>query len=78
MLEVGHCVMMGEYEYRKENYDAAFDYLRKATILYDKLLYSEPWTYMIPTRHISSALLLEHGKITNNLKLIKEAEEGYR
>ena len=33
---------------------------------------------MIPTRHITSALLLEHGRLTNNLDLIKEAEEGYR
>ena len=59
VLKVGECIMLGEYEYRRDNYDIAFDYLRQANKLYDSLIYDEPWNFMIPTRHISSALLLE-------------------
>lgn len=78
VLKVGENVMLGEFEYRKENYEKAFHYLRMANKAYDSLAYDEPWNFMIPTRHISSALLLEHGQLTNNLELVKEAEEGYR
>ena len=28
VLKVGESVMMGEFEYRKENYDVAFNHLR--------------------------------------------------
>ena len=62
---------MGELEYRKGNYDAAFDCLEKAVFLDDSLYYSEPWAWMHPPRHVLGALLLEQGHMA-------EAEHVYR
>lgn len=59
--------MMGEYLYRQEKFEESFERLRKANDLYDNLNYEEPWAFMIPTRHISGALILEHGILTKNL-----------
>lgn len=42
-LEVGEEMLAGEIEYRKGNYDEAFEHLRKAVHLDDNLVYSEPW-----------------------------------
>ncbi|MGK2886235.1 MAG: tetratricopeptide repeat protein, partial [Rhodococcus sp. (in: high G+C Gram-positive bacteria)] len=53
----------GELEYRKGNYDRAFDALRRSIELDDGLPYDEPWGWMQPTRHAYGALLLEQGHV---------------
>ena len=63
VLRVGEAMLAGELEYRRENYDAAFDHLRRCVRLYDELNYSEPWTWMQPPRHALGALLLEQGQV---------------
>ena len=53
--------------YWKEKYEKSFEYLLKANILYDNLHYDEPWGFLMPTRHISGALMFEHGIRSNNM-----------
>ena len=64
-------MLEGEIYYRKQEYERAFDSLRKAVRLDDELPYEEPWGWMQPARHALGALLLEQGKI-------EEAEAVYR
>ena len=71
LLQIAREMLAGELEYRKENYDEAFDHLRESVRLYDSLLYSEPWAWMQPARHALGALLLEQGHV-------EEAEAVYR
>ncbi|OUS08438.1 hypothetical protein A9Q96_03035 [Rhodobacterales bacterium 52_120_T64] len=63
ILDVARQMMLGEIEYRKENYDAAYAHLRKSVELDDNLPYDEPWGWMQPTRHALAALLLEQGHV---------------
>jgi tetratricopeptide (TPR) repeat protein len=71
ILAVAAAMLEGELEYRKGNYDKAFDALRRSIELDDGLPYDEPWGWMQPTRHAYGALLLEQGNI-------KEAAAVYR
>lgn len=71
VLKVAENMLNGEIEYRKGNYDQAFDYLRQAVYLDDNLKYDEPWGWMQPTRHALGALLLEQGRVD-------EASQVYR
>jgi len=71
ILAVAREMLLGELEYRKENYDAAFAHLRKSVELDDNLPYDEPWAWMQPARHALGALLLEQGHVA-------EAEAVYR
>ena len=71
ILAVAEAMMDGEVEYRRKNYEVAFDYLRKSVELDDKLPYDEPWGWMQPTRHALGALLIEQGRF-------EEAEAVYR
>ncbi len=64
-------MMMGELEYRKENYETAFNHLETAARLDDNLYYTEPWAWMHPPRHALGALLLEQGHV-------EKAERVYR
>ena len=61
----------GEIEYRRGNFDAAFEDLREAVRRDDALNYDEPWGWMQPARHSLGALLLEQGHV-------QEAEQVYR
>lgn len=63
ILKVAREMMLGEIEYRKANYDAAYAHLRKSVHLDDNLPYDEPWGWMQPTRHALAALLLEQGHV---------------
>ena len=63
ILTVAREMMLGEIEYRKANYDAAYAHLRKSVELDDNLPYDEPWGWMQPTRHSLAALLLEQGHV---------------
>jgi len=71
ILGVAVAMAMGEVEYRRGNFDAAFSILREAVRLDDRLNYDEPWSWMQPARHALGALLLERGRL-------EEAEEVYR
>lgn len=63
ILYIAREMMLGEIEYRKANYDAAYAHLRKSVELDDNLPYDEPWGWMQPTRHALAALLLEQGHV---------------
>ncbi|MEM9777469.1 MAG: hypothetical protein AAF902_23025 [Chloroflexota bacterium] len=62
-LKVGEKMLAGELEYRRENYELAFDLLRECVDLYDGLNYTEPWSWMQPPRHALGALLMEQGHV---------------
>jgi tetratricopeptide (TPR) repeat protein len=71
LLGVAEEMLNGELEYRKGNFDVAFDHLRASVALDDALPYDEPWGWMQPARHALGALLLEQGHV-------EEAEAVYR
>ncbi len=71
VLKIGEQMLLGEIEYRKQNYQTAYDHLRQAVYLDDNLKYDEPWGWMQPARHALGALLLEQGHVD-------EAEQVYR
>lgn len=71
ILSVAEAMLVGELEYRRENYEDAFTHLRESVARYDALNYTEPWAWMQPPRHALGALLLEQGHVT-------EAEAVYR
>jgi tetratricopeptide (TPR) repeat protein len=61
----------GELAYREGDADQAFQRLREAVLLEEKLRYDEPPGWMQPVRHALGALLLADGRHA-------EAEEVYR
>ena len=71
ILIVAEAMLEGELEYRRENYDVAFEHLREAVRRDDALPYDEPWGWMQPPRHALGALMLEQGRV-------EEAEAVYR
>ena len=71
ILAIADAMMVGEIEYRKENYETAFNHLETAVRLDDNLYYTEPWAWMHPPRHALGALLLEQGHV-------EKAEQVYR
>ena len=71
ILAIANSMITGELEYRKNNYDAAFNHLESAVKLNDNLYYTEPWAWMHPPRHALGALLLEQGHV-------EKAEQVYR
>jgi len=71
ILRIAGEMANGEVEYRKGNFDGAFEHLRRAVQHADDLPYDEPWGWMQPARHALGALLLEQGRLV-------EAEAVYR
>ncbi|CAM9477756.1 unnamed protein product [Ectocarpus fasciculatus] len=71
LFKVGEAMLAGEIEYRKGNFETAFEHLREAVRLDTSLVYDEPWGWMVPSRHALGALLLEQGHI-------QEATEVFR
>jgi tetratricopeptide (TPR) repeat protein len=71
ILAIAAEMLNGEVEYRKGNYERAFEHLHKSIELDDNLPYDEPWGWMQPARHALGALLLEQGRVA-------EAEQVYR
>ena len=63
VLKVGEAMLDGELEYRKGNFDEAFEHLRRSADIDDNLYYTEPWVWMQPPRHALGALLLEQGRV---------------
>ncbi|GKZ24388.1 hypothetical protein AbraIFM66951_001316 [Aspergillus brasiliensis] len=71
VLQVAAAMLEGEIEYRCANYEQAFTALRRAIDIEDKLPYSEPWSWMQPSRHAYAALLMEQGRL-------EDAAQTYR
>jgi tetratricopeptide (TPR) repeat protein len=69
ILEVASNVLSGEIEYRRENYDVAFEHLRRAVELDERLNYDEPWGWMEPARHALGALLTEQGRCAEAIEV---------
>ncbi|KAK1142739.1 hypothetical protein N8T08_007371 [Aspergillus melleus] len=63
ILAVADAMLDGELEYRRGNFDTAYEHLRRSIALDDGLPYDEPWGWMQPTRHAYGALLLEQGHV---------------
>jgi tetratricopeptide (TPR) repeat protein len=73
ILQVGESLLKGEIEYRKGNYEEAYDNLREAVRRDADLKYDEPWGWMTPSRHALGALLLEQGHY-DEAKAVFEAD----
>ncbi|HET6349261.1 MAG TPA: hypothetical protein VFH88_09290 [Candidatus Krumholzibacteria bacterium] len=71
VLEVAMPMAEGELEYRRGNYDHAFELLREAVKRDVGLKYDEPWGWMFPASDALGALLLDQGRAV-------EAETVYR
>ncbi|KAF7533502.1 hypothetical protein G7Z17_g13503 [Cylindrodendrum hubeiense] len=69
ILTVAESMLDGEIEYRRGNFDAAYEHLRQAIHREDNLPYDEPWGWMQPTRHAYGALSLEQGHIEQALEV---------
>jgi tetratricopeptide (TPR) repeat protein len=72
ILRIADAMLSGELEYRRGNYEPAFDYLRRAVSMEDGLEYDEPWSWMQPTRHALGALLLEQGHVEKAAQVFRE------
>ncbi|KAL6897496.1 hypothetical protein GGI43DRAFT_428660 [Trichoderma evansii] len=72
VLQVAVAMLDGEIEYRRGNYEQAYESLRLAIHRDDSLVYSEPWGWMLPTRHPYAALLLERGHVEKAAKVYAE------
>lgn len=71
VFEIAREMMAGETEYKAGNVEAGLEHLRAAVAAEDRLEYSEPSPWLVPTRHSLGALLLEQGRLA-------EAEPLYR
>ena len=71
-LQVAAAMLDGELEYRRGNFAEAFANLRLAVERDDALVYGEPWSWMMPTRHPYAALLLEQGHVVEAGRLYAE------
>lgn len=74
MIDIASLVLSGEILYRrggKSSRDAAFGQLRQAVVLDDALPYDEPWGWMMPTRHVLGALLLEAGETQEAIQVYR-------
>jgi tetratricopeptide (TPR) repeat protein len=69
ILEVATRVLAGEVEYRRGNYDLAFEHLREAVALDERLNYDEPWGWMEPARHALGALLTEQRRFEEAIEV---------
>ncbi|PMB67621.1 hypothetical protein BM221_005788 [Beauveria bassiana] len=76
ILHVASAMLDGEIEYRRRNFDVAFQRLRDAIALEDKLPFAEPWGWMLPARHAYAALSLEQGHVDQALEAYAE-DLGY-
>ena len=63
ILKIASAMLEGELSYRRGHYGNAFDHLKTAIELEDKLPFAEPWGWMLPARHAYAALSLEQGEV---------------
>ena len=78
ILDVAEAVLDGEVEYHKGNYQEAFKHLRLAVKRDTNLPYEEPWGWMMPTRHVLGALLLEQGEAAAAETVYQEDLKWYK
>ena len=71
ILKVAEAMLDGEVEYHKGNEQLAFKHLRRAVYLDDHLEYTEPWGWMMPTRHALGALLLAKERVAEALAVYR-------
>jgi tetratricopeptide (TPR) repeat protein len=76
LLKIADAMLNGEIEYRKNNFEVAFDHLNQAIKNEDTLPYDEPWGWMQPARHALGALLLEQGQI-ERAEAVYKADLGF-
>ncbi|KAJ9606077.1 hypothetical protein H2200_009038 [Cladophialophora chaetospira] len=76
ILAIAKSMLDGELEYRRGNFDRAFEHLRKSIALSDALPYDEPWGWMQPPRHAYGALLLEQGRV-EEAAMVYSADLGF-
>ncbi|KAJ5107396.1 TPR domain protein [Penicillium angulare] len=72
VLKVATSMLNGEIEYRRGNFTEAFEHLREAIKHDDALMYTEPWGWMLPTRHAYAALSLEQGHVEEAARIYAE------
>lgn len=72
ILKVAEAMLEAEVQYRLGNHEAAFRSLRNAIKHEDSLIYSEPWAWMLPSRHALGALLLEQGHVEDAARAYAE------
>lgn len=72
VFNVATHMLKGELAYRQEEYDVAFELLRKAVQIEDRFVYDEPWPWMMPSRHALGALLTEQGHLDEAEKVLQE------
>lgn len=77
MLAVGVAMLDGELSYHEGDHTSAFESLRQAVSLDDRLNYTEPWAWMHPPRHALGALLAEQGWFAQ-AEAVFRADLGYR
>ncbi len=77
VLAVASRVLAGEIEYRRGNHDLAFEHLREAVALDERLNYDEPWGWMEPARHALGALLTEQGRFEEAVAVYEADLERY-
>lgn len=72
LLSVADAMLTGEILYRKGEFAAGFDHLRRSVRLEDSLPYDEPWGWMQPARHALGALLFEQGHLDEAEAIFRE------
>ena len=77
VFKVAEEFALGEIQYRKGNYEEAYEHLRESVKLNDELIYAEPWDWPQPTRHALGALLLEQGYAEEAESVYKKDLETY-
>jgi len=78
VLDVAEAVMNGEVEYQKGNIEEGFKHLCLAVERDSNLMYDEPWGWMMPSRHVLGALLLEQGRAAEAEAVYQEDLKQYK
>lgn len=78
VLDVAAALLDGEVEYHKGNVQEGFKHLRLAVERDRKLVYDEPWGWMMPARHALGALLLEQGEALAAEKVYRDDLMQYK
>ena len=78
VLDVAEAVMNGEVEYQKGNIEEGFKHLRLAIERDTNLMYDEPWGWMMPSRHVFGALLLEQDRAAEAEIVYQEDLKQYK
>ncbi|KAK1247468.1 hypothetical protein MKX07_002377 [Trichoderma sp. CBMAI-0711] len=72
LLQTAISLLSGYREYCKGNFEEAFDWVRQNIEKEDGLVYSQPWGWMLPARHVYGAMLLEQGRVEEAAQIYAE------